>query len=63
VLGNNMVNAFRVTYNDTSNSLNDPPDKFFDANDLGIKLYTYVPARSRWRSRTASPSPAATRSR
>ena len=43
VLGNNMVNSFRVTYNDTSNSLNDPPDKFFDAPELGIKLYTYVP--------------------
>ena len=43
VLGKNMVNSFRVTYNDTSNSLNDPPDKFFDAPELGVKLYTYVP--------------------
>ena len=43
VLGNNMVNSFRVTYNDTSNSLNDPPDKFFDAPEVGVKLYTYVP--------------------
>ena len=43
VMGSNMVNSFRVTWNDTSNSLNDPPDEFFDAQDLGIKLYTYVP--------------------
>jgi hypothetical protein len=43
VLGNNTVNSFRVTYNVTSNTLNDPPDPFFDANDLGVKLYTYVP--------------------
>ena len=38
-----MVNSFRVTWNRTSNHLNDPPDKFFDAPDLGIKLHTYVP--------------------
>ena len=37
------LNSFRVTYNDTSNSLNDPPDKFFDAPEVGVKLYTYVP--------------------
>ena len=43
VLGSNMVNSFRVTWNDTRNSLNDPPDKFFDAPELGIKLHTYVP--------------------
>src|SRR4029434_7687213 len=43
VLGANMVNAFRVTWNRTSNHLNDPPDKFFDAPELGIKLHTYVP--------------------
>ena len=43
VLGTNMVNSFRVTWNDTSNSLNDPPDKFFDAPELGIKIHTYVP--------------------
>ena len=43
VLGNNTVNAFRVTVNRTSNHLNDPPDKFFDAADLGIKLHSYVP--------------------
>ena len=43
VFGDNMVNAFRVTWNRTSNHLNDPPDEFFDAQDLGIKLYSYVP--------------------
>ena len=43
VLGANMVNSFRVTWNRTSNHLNDPPDEFFDAPDLGIKLHTYVP--------------------
>jgi hypothetical protein len=43
VLGSSMVNSFRVTWNDTSNSLNDPPDTFFDAPELGIKLHTYVP--------------------
>ena len=43
VLGANMVNSFRVTWNRTSNHLNDPPDTFFDAPDLGIKLHTYVP--------------------
>ena len=43
VVGANMVNSFRVTWNRTSNHLNDPPDKFFDAPDLGIKLHTYVP--------------------
>jgi hypothetical protein len=43
VLGANMVNSFRVTWNDNRNSLNDPPDKFFDAPELGIKLHTYVP--------------------
>ena len=43
VLGANMVNSFRFTWNDTRNSLNDPPDKFFDAPELGIKLHTYVP--------------------
>jgi outer membrane receptor protein involved in Fe transport len=43
VLGTSMVNSFRVTWNDTSNSLNDPPDTFFDAPQLGIKLHTYVP--------------------
>ena len=43
VLGANVVNAFRVTLNRTSNRLNDPPDRFFDAPELGIKLHTYVP--------------------
>jgi len=43
VFGSSMVNAFRVTWNRTSNHLNDPPDKFFDAPELGIKLHTYVP--------------------
>jgi hypothetical protein len=43
VLGSNVVNAFRVTWNRTSNRLNDPPDRFFDAPELGIKLHTYVP--------------------
>jgi hypothetical protein len=43
VLGSNMVNSFRVTYNRTSNSLNDPPEEFFDAPELGIRLHTYVP--------------------
>jgi len=43
VLGANMVNSFRVTWNRTSNHLNDPPDPFFDAPELGIKLHTYVP--------------------
>ena len=43
VLGNSTVNAFRVTWNRTSNHLNDPPDPFFDASDLGIKLSSYVP--------------------
>jgi hypothetical protein len=43
VFGNNTVNAFRFTWNKTSNRLNDPPDKFFDAPELGIKLHTYVP--------------------
>jgi hypothetical protein len=43
VLGSNTVNTFRVTWNRTSNHLNDPPDEFFDASDLGIKLHSYVP--------------------
>ncbi|MBI2828622.1 MAG: TonB-dependent receptor [Acidobacteria bacterium] len=43
VIGSNVVNSFRLTWNKTSNRLNDPPDTFFDANDLGIKLHTYVP--------------------
>ncbi|MBI2185997.1 MAG: TonB-dependent receptor [Acidobacteria bacterium] len=43
VMGANTVNAFRVTWNRTSNRLNDPPDTFFDAPELGVKLYTYVP--------------------
>ena len=43
VIGANMVNAFRVTWNRTSNRLNDPPDPFFDASDLGIRLHSYVP--------------------
>jgi hypothetical protein len=43
VWGANMVNSFRVTWNRTSNRLNDPPDPFFDAADLGIKLHSYVP--------------------
>jgi hypothetical protein len=43
VMGPNMVNAFRVTWNRTSNRLNDPPDPFFDAPELGIRLHTYVP--------------------
>ena len=46
VLGANTVNSFRVTWNRTSNHLNDPPDKFFDAPDLGIKLHTTFPASS-----------------
>ena len=43
VLGTSVVNAFRVTLNRTSNRLNDPPDEFFDAQDLGINLHSYVP--------------------
>ena len=43
VMGSNMVNSFRVTWTDTSISLNDPPDTFFDAPELGIKLHSYVP--------------------
>jgi outer membrane receptor protein involved in Fe transport len=43
LFGDNMVNTFRVTWNRTSNRLNDPPDQFFDAPELGIKLYSYVP--------------------
>ncbi len=43
VLGANMVNSLRFTWNDNRNSLNDPPDKFFDAPELGINLHTYVP--------------------
>ena len=43
VFGSNVVNAFRATLNRTSNRLNDPPDEFFDAADLGIKLHSYVP--------------------
>jgi len=43
VIGANTVNAFRVTWNRTSNRLNDPPDRFFDAPELGIRLHTYVP--------------------
>src|SRR5438105_109469 len=43
VFGSQTVNAFRVTYNRTSNHLNDPPDPFFDGPSLGIKMYTYVP--------------------
>src|SRR5687767_9391048 len=43
VFGANTVNAIRFTWNRTSNHLNDPPDPFFDAPELGIKLHTYVP--------------------
>jgi hypothetical protein len=43
VFGSNTVNAFRVTVNRTSNRLNDPPDEFFDAADIGVKLHSYVP--------------------
>ena len=43
VFGSQTVNAFRVTFNKTSNHLNDPPDPFFDGPSLGIKMYTYVP--------------------
>ena len=43
VIGSNVVNSFRVTWNDTTNSLNDPPETFFDAPQFGIKVYTYVP--------------------
>jgi hypothetical protein len=43
VVGSNVVNSFRVTLNNSSNHLNDPPDTFFDTNDLGINLHTYVP--------------------
>jgi hypothetical protein len=43
VFGSNTVNAFRVTVNRTSNRLNDPPDEFFDASDIGVKLHSYVP--------------------
>jgi len=43
VFGSQMVNTFRVTFNKTSNHLNDPPDQFFDGPSLGIKMYTYVP--------------------
>ena len=36
VFGSNTVNAFRVTVNRTlPNRLNDPPDEFFDASDIG----------------------------
>ena len=43
VFGANTVNAFRVTVNRTTNRLNDPPDEFFDASDIGVKLHSYVP--------------------
>ena len=43
VFGANAVNSLRVTWNRTSNRLNDPPDQFFDAPSLGIKLHSYVP--------------------
>jgi hypothetical protein len=43
VFGSSAVNAFRLTWNRTSNRLNDPPDPFFDASDIGIKLHSYVP--------------------
>ena len=43
VFGDSIVNAFRFTVNRTTNHLNDPPDPFFDAADLGIKLHSYVP--------------------
>jgi len=44
VFGSNMVNSFRVTWNKTKVRMNtDPPDTFFDAPSLGIKLYSYLP--------------------
>jgi hypothetical protein len=44
VFGANMVNSFRVTWNKTKLRMNtDPPDTFFDAPSLGIKLHTYLP--------------------
>ena len=58
-----MVNSFRVTWNDTTNSLNDPPETFFDAPQFGIKVYTYCPARWHSLSPTASRSQEATPSR
>jgi len=44
VLGPTTVNSFRVTWNKAGNHLNDPPEPFFDAPSLGIKLHTYVPS-------------------
>ena len=43
VLGSNMVNSFRVTWNRGSNHINDPVEEFFDAPSLGINVHTYVP--------------------
>ena len=43
VLGSKTVNAFRATWNRTSNHLNDPADTFLDTTSLGIKVHTYLP--------------------
>ncbi|MBI3049345.1 MAG: TonB-dependent receptor [Acidobacteria bacterium] len=43
VFGANTVNAFRVTWNRAGFRTNDPPDAFFDAPSLGIRLHSYVP--------------------
>jgi hypothetical protein len=44
VFGANTVNSFRVTLVSTATRSNVPPEQFFDAPSLGIKLYSYVPA-------------------
>jgi hypothetical protein len=41
VFGDNMVNSLRFAWNRGRNSTNPAP--FFDTNDAGIKVYTYVP--------------------
>ena len=44
VFGPSTVNAFRLTWARTRTRANDPPETFFDAEDLGIpNVYTYVP--------------------
>ena len=43
VLGANTVNAFRLTWNNTANRVNDPTDPFLDTTALGIKVHTYIP--------------------
>jgi Carboxypeptidase regulatory-like domain len=41
VFGDNMVNSLRFAYNKSGN--NSTPAPFFDTNDAGINVYTYVP--------------------